>query len=281
MNDTERRRELADFLRTRRARLSPARAGLGEKSRRRTPGLRREEVAELADIGIAWYTWLEQGRDIQASADVLERVAGALQLNTDERLALFLLARQHPPLAPLTETAVTPALQRFLECQSPNPAYITNRRWDLVAWNKQASLILGEIEAHPQEQRNIVWLIFTDPWPRHVLAEWESVAQRVLALFRLDSARHPGESGGLIDRLQAASPEFRQWWSRHDVTGSPHSRKELNHPHLGRLVFEPMVFHPQEVPSLRVSVYSPISERGLNEGEPNERKPKDNSNPAS
>jgi len=271
MNDTERRRELADFLRTRRTRLSPACAGLSEKSRRRTPGLRREEVAELADIGIAWYTWLEQGRDIRASADALERVAGALQLNTDERLALFLLARQHPPLAPLTENAVTPALQRFLDCQSPNPAYTTNRRWDLVAWNKQASLILGDVEAYPQEQRNIVWLIFTDPWPRRVLVDWESVAQRVLALFRLDFARHPGDPGCLIDRLQEASPEFRQWWPRHDVIGSPHSRKALNHPDLGRLVFEPMVFHPQEAPSLRVSVYSPISERGLNEGVLNKR----------
>lgn len=262
MNDAERRRELADFLRTRRARLSPARAGLEERPRRRTPGLRREEVAELADIGIAWYTWLEQGREIRASAEVLERVSCVLQLDPDERLTLFLLARQHPPPAPLTGTGMTPALQRFLERQSPSPAYITNHQWDLVAWNEESTVIFGDFRAHPVEQRNIVWLIFTDAWTRRVLVDWEGVAQRVLALFRLDSSRHPSDSGftELTGRLLQTSSEFRQWWPCHEVLGRPHSPKELEHPLLGRLALEPTVFHPQEAPALRLTVYSPLPE---------------------
>ena len=263
MNDTERRRELADFLRTRRARLSPLRAGLTGKSRRRTPGLRREEVAEMADIGIAWYTWLEQGRDIRASAEVLARVAAVLELSADETLALFLLARQTPPpaLPPETDT-IPPALQRFLDAQSPCPAYLTNRRWDLLAWNPAAAVLFEDLDHCPAAERNVVWLMFTHPWPRRVIADWETVARRVLALFRLDGSHSPDEPEltALIDRLKQASPEFRQWWPRHEVLGASSPRKDLDHPTLGRLVLEPLVFHPQEAPALRLTVYAALSE---------------------
>jgi len=259
MNDTERRRELADFLRTRRARISPLRAGLGEKPRRRTPGLRREEVADLADIGIAWYTWLEQGRDIRASAEVLARVAGVLELSADETLALFLLARRTPPLALPPETdAAPPALLRFLDAQSLCPSYLTNRRWDLLAWNPEAAVLFEGLDHCPAAERNVVWLMLTHPWPRHVIVDWETVARRVLALFRLDCSRCPDDVRltELIGRLTRSSPEFRQWWPCHEVLGSASPRKDLNHPTLGRLALEPLVFSPQEAPALRLTVYS-------------------------
>ncbi len=262
MNDIERRRELADFLRTRRARLSPLRAGLAGKSRRRTPGLRREEVAELADIGIAWYTWLEQGRDIHASAEVLARVARVLELSADETLALFLLARQTPPaLLPETDT-VPPALRRFLDAQSHCPAYLTNRRWDLLAWTPAAAVLFEDLDHCPPTERNVVWLMLNHPWPRQVIVDWETVARRVLALFRLDCSRTPDDDRltELIDRLKQASPEFRQWWPCHEVLGASSPRKELEHPVLGRLALEPLVFHPQEAPALRLTVYTALPE---------------------
>ena len=260
MDDTQRRRELADFLRTRRARISPLRAGRGDGSRRRTPGLRREEVAELADIGIAWYTWLEQGRDIHASAEVLARVAAVLELSADETLALFLLARQTPPALPPETDAVPPALQRFLDAQSPYPAYLTNRRWDLLAWNPAAAVLFEGLDDCPAAERNVVWLIFTHPWPHRVMVDWETLARRVLALFRLDGSRSPDDPHltALINRLKQASPEFRQWWPNHEVLGRSSPRKELDHPTLGRLALEPLVFHPQEAPALRLTVYAAL-----------------------
>jgi transcriptional regulator with XRE-family HTH domain len=260
VNDIERRKELADFLKTRRKRLSPMDVGLPPGVRRKTPGLRREEVAQLASVGVTWYTWLEQGRDIHVSQQILESLAQALQLSQVERAHLFALAQQ--PLMPalsMQREVVSPFLQRLLEQLEPGPAYITGRCWDLLAWNRAASEVLGDFQAVEEEQRNIVWFIFTNQEFRRRVVDWEGVAQRALAQFRVSCGQWPGDPrfADLIERLKQNSPEFRVWWPRHEIRGRLDGCKELIHPRVGRLLLEHTTFQVNEAPDLKVVVYLP------------------------
>ncbi len=263
MDDAERRRELADFLRTRRARLSPVDVGLAPGVRRKTTGLRREEVAQLASVGVTWYTWLEQGRAIQVSAQVVESLARAFQLNADEKAHLFALAN-HPfaPISASPQETVSPLLLRLLEQMETNPAYITGRRWDLLAWNRAACEIIGNFQALAPEQRNIITFIFTNQDFRQRAVDWEGIAQRALAQFRLSCGNTPGDPWftALIDELNKSSREFRQWWPRHEVKRRLDGRKELIHPQVGQLALEHTTFHPSETPDLRITIYFATSE---------------------
>lgn len=239
MDDRQRRTELAAFLRSRRERLSPRQLGMPLAGRRRTPGLRREELAALAGVGTTWYTWLEQGRQITVSAQVLDSLARALQLDAAERAHLFLLARGEVPaiLAPTTE-AVEGAVQQLLDALLPNPAYIVNARWKVVAWNEAACRVFIDFAALAERDRNLIWLLFTHPALRQLYVDWAGVARRMLALFRVSTTASVGERWftDLIDELSLVSPEFREWWPRHDIAGAPREAKELNHPQVGRLV---------------------------------------------
>ena len=262
MDDKERHQELADFLRTRRARLSPAQVGLAKGVRRRTPGLRREEVAELAGVGLTWYTWLEQGRDIHASPQVLESIARALQLDPVERANLFRLGdseRPHPP--PLLET-VSPALQRVLDSMPMTPAYIMGRRWDVLAWNRAACAVLGDFSAMDVRERNTLWRILVTERYRRLAIDWECTAQLAIAQFRASADRHVGDPSfvELIEDLKRASPAFDRWWARHDVRGRPEGRKEFSHPLAGWLVFEQTTFQVNDTPDLRLVLYTPLPE---------------------
>lgn len=188
----ERRDALAGFLRARRERLTPAQVGLPPGFRRRTPGLRREEVAQLADVGTTWYTWLEQGRDVRPSAVVLDALADALRLDRDERSYLFALAGRLLPAAPVTAPVahVSPALQTVLDSLDPNPAFVRGWRWDVYAWNRAACAVFADFAALPAGERNIVRLLFTDPQARERWEDWEGIARATLALFRADHGRH-------------------------------------------------------------------------------------------
>lgn len=254
---------LADFLRTRRARLMPAAVGLPAGVRRRTPGLRREEVALLANIGTAWYTALEQGRPIRPSTGVLESLATALRLTPDERQHLFLLAGQPLPLpmqpSPEEET-VSPVVRRVVDDLDPDPAYVLGRRWDTLYWNRAAAVVWTFTAAPPPHPRNFVWRLFVDPAARR--AGWAEVAQTTLAQFRAESALYPGDPrvAALIDDLQRVSPEFRAWWPRHDVRGSLDVRKELRHPMLGDLVLDRITLQAPGAPGLKLIVYTPAPE---------------------
>ncbi len=262
MNDEQRRRELTDFLQTRRARLSPTEMGFSD-GRRRTPGLRREEVAQLAHVSVTWYTWIEQGRDIRVSVQVLEGLARALKLNTEERAHLFMLAlQQSPPDPPTQQEVISPAHQRVLDHFQAGPAYITGRRWDVLAWNPSACVLFGDYEAMPLRERNFVWFFFTNAAHRRMLVDWEDHAQSVLAKFRSSCSRYLEDErlAELIEDLQRVSPEFRQWWSRHDVHGRTSGRKEYEHPTVGKLVFEYTVFQTAEAPDLRFVLYTPLPE---------------------
>ncbi len=263
MDDTERRAALSHFLRTRRERLSPQQVGLPTGGRRRTPGLRREEVAQIAGVGVAWYTWLEQGRSITVSAAVLDSIARALRLAPDERAYLFTLARDEAPRssAPAAAT-VSPALQSILDALDPYPAYVTDARWTVVAWNQAARRVFANFEAMSRRQRNILWFAFMQPGHRELLVDWEGEAQRTLALFRASTGRYVGEPWykELIADLARVSPAFEAWWSRDDVRAVHAGRKELNHPEVGRLVFHPTTMQIAEAPDLQMVVYPPLAE---------------------
>ena len=262
-NDERRRAELADFLRRRRASLQPEDVGLPGGGRRRTPGLRREEVAQLADVGTTWYTWLEQGRDVRASLDVLESISRALRLTNAERTHLVLLGRgEEPPPCKSQTERVSPTLQRLIENLGPNPAYVLGRRWDYLAWNRAARFVLGDLDGLPRGSRNHVWLHFMDPERRERFLDWEKSSRLLVAKFRADSARHLGdpEFEQLIHALRQSSPEFNKAWKRHEVSAALPGRKELRHPLVGPMVFEHAVFHPGEEPEQRLVLYSPLPE---------------------
>jgi len=263
-NGERRREELADFLRTKRSSLQPEDVGLPDGGRRRTPGLRREEVALLAGVGTTWYTWLEQGRDVRASLEVLEAVARALHLTPAERSHLILLGRgeQASPCKPPAEK-VSPTLRRLVENVGPGPTYLLGRRWDYLAWNKAFECVFSWEPGPDPLSRNHVWVWFMDPTRRTLCSEdWATNARLVVAKFRADSARNIGDPAfeELISALNSSSPEFRKLWKRHEVAGSGEGRKELTHPTQGRLTFDHAVFHHGDDGEQRLVVYSPSPE---------------------
>jgi len=258
-----RRRELGDFLKTRRARLSPQEVGLPDSGRRRTPGLRREEVAMMADVGVAWYTWLEQGREINASAQLLERLSQALRLTDDERAYLFAVALRQTPLPPEPETEIVgESLQRILDHQGYCPAYVTGRRWDVLAWNRAAVDVFRDFGAEWGNERNSIWSMFMNPEQRRLILDWEGIAQRMLAQFRVDAGRRPGDTDlqCLVETLLKESPEFRAWWPLHDVQGRRDGLKELNHPLAGLLSLEHSVFRVNDAAHMQLIIYMPVDE---------------------
>jgi transcriptional regulator with XRE-family HTH domain len=244
--------------------MSPEAVGLPGGSRRRTPGLRREELALLAGIGVTWYTGLEQGRAITVSTQVLESLARVLDLNVVERNHLFLLALQQQPVDPYPITAViSPALQRILENMGTSPAYVTNPHWDLLAWNQAMARVYStDFGALPLRERNILRLMFTHPLHRTLLPNWEKAAQGLLALFRASTERYIGEPWlkALVAELEHASPEFRAWWPQHSLQATHTGQKELHHPLVGRLVLQPTTFQVTDAPDLRMIVYTPLAE---------------------
>ncbi len=259
-NGGQRRAELADFLRQRRTHIKPEEVGLPGGGRRRTPGLRREEVAHLAGVGATWYTWLEQGRDVRASLDVLEALSRALRLTPAERTHLLLLGRGEEPPPCKSDERVSPTVRRLIENLGPNPAFVLGRRWDYLAWNDAAVALFGDFAAVPRASRNHVWMFFMDPARRELQPDWARSARLMVAKFRADSARHIGdpEFEQLITTLRSSSPEFCRAWKKHEVARSGEGRKELIHPAAGRMVFEHAVFNPQETPEQRLILYSPL-----------------------
>src|SRR5271154_5632899 len=192
---------LGTYLKDRRTRLDPAAFGLSG-ARRRTPGLRREEVAQRANISPTWYTWLEQGRGGAPSAEVLDRIARALMLTDVEREHVFLLGLGRPPEVRYRATdGITPRLQRVLDALEPSPALIRTATWDVVAWNHAATEMLTDYGSLPPDQRNVLRFIFLDPRVRAAQDDWESVARFVVGAFRVDAARAGAEVGPLVEEL--------------------------------------------------------------------------------
>src|SRR5258707_9235270 len=252
---------LGAYLKDRRTRLDPAAFGFpGE--RRRTPGLRREEVAQRANISPTWYTWLEQGRGGAPSADVLERIARALMLTDVEREHLFLLGLGRPPdVRYRKDEGVTPRLQRVLDALEPCPALIRTAIWNVIAWNRAATVMLTDYGALPPEQRNILRFVFLDPKVRNAQYDWDSVARFVVGAFRVDAARAGAAEEGerLVDELCRLSPEFKAMWQDNDVRSHGEVVKHIRHAVLGPLAFEYSAFAVDGRPDLSMVVYNPAT----------------------
>jgi len=256
------RRELGDFLRARRSRLTPESVGLPHRRQRRTPGLRREEVAELAGIGVDWYIRLEQGRPVTPSVSTVDALARALRLTELEHQHLRALAGGggHRPFQP--ETA-PPALLSLLESLS-QPAYITGRRRDLVAWNAAADDIFG-FDQLAEDERNILVATLTVPRSRDLFGPgWAEEAQRMVAQFRATHDLWAGDPAfvALLRRLRDGCPEFDAWWERHDVRRPASGRKTLHHPTKGVIAFDHASFQANDDPGLKLVIYTPVPADG-------------------
>jgi transcriptional regulator with XRE-family HTH domain len=241
----ERHHQLAAFLRSRRARVSPEQVGLPRGTRRRTPGLRRAEVALLAGVSPEWYTWLEQARDIHVSVQVLERLARVLQLDANERAHVFLLAlRQPPPVETFSPPTISPTFQQFLQQLGTIPACVADARLNVVAWNAAFRVVFGDYATLSERERNPMWRLFTSPLQRQRSEEWEEFARVAVAQFRAEYGRFINDPwwAEQIAELSRISSEFRELWARHDVTNVPEGQKSLHHPLVGELAFEFLVF---------------------------------------
>jgi transcriptional regulator with XRE-family HTH domain len=258
-----RRHALADFLRSRRERISPDQVGLPVGGRRRTPGLRREEVAQLAGVGVTWYTWLEQGRDIRASDQVLGALANTLQLDPYERAHLFTLAGQPEPTVSKECRAISPAIQLMLRQLEPLPAVIANARLDILAYNRAYNRIVGGLDDIPFEDRNSLWLAFTHPAWRARIVEWDTAIPRLVAQYRAAMADHVAERSWkcLVKRLRDASPEFVAIWDQHEVKAPENLTKRYNNSEVGLLELDYTHLWFGRRSEMRLTTYTPINDQ--------------------
>lgn len=252
------RSEFGEFLRSRREKLPPDARMLKSGRRRRTPGLRREEVAELAGIGVDWYVRLEQGRTVSPSDTTLDALACALRLNKAEAAHLRALARgdDHRAFAP---ESVPPAIERMI-LRLSLPAYITGRRWDILAWNRAAHDLFG-FGRLAQADRNILIYMFAVPNARDLLGStWSDEARRMIALFRATHDLHARDPAfvELVERLRKASPQFAKWWNAHDVRSGASGQKVLEHPKRGIQRYEYATFQANDDPALKLAIYTPV-----------------------
>ena len=255
-NELGRRDQLRDFLRSRRARLTPADVGMVAAGKRRTPGLRREEVAVLAGVGVSWYTWLEQGRDITVSADVLDAVGRTLRLTESERSHLYVLAGLNPPAAcPPGCGTVTPELRRLVDAWSPRPAILRDLHWDVLVTNDATRAVFG----YDRTDHNCLVSFFTNARYRGMHLEWDSVAPTVVAAFRADAARFPDDPrfGQVVAELCEVSADFSELWARHDVGRPGQAIKAVRHPEAGDLFFENTTLVVADRTDLLLELYHP------------------------
>lgn len=260
-NSKQRHKEFGDFLKTRRAKILPSQVGLPEGTRRRTPGLRREEVASLSGIGLTWYTWIEQGRPVQVSTQVLDSLARTLKLNQQEISHLYTLAGQAPPVsAPSSTESMNPMLQHVLDSLEYSPAMIMDARWNVIAWNQAASMLsldYGKIDFY---KRNLLRMIFTNEEFQQTFPDWHTAAQRMVANFRTVYSKFIDDPWleEFVNELKSESKAFDLLWSKHHVKVEDSRIKIIIHPVLGQLHFEETSFMVTENNSLLMNVFTPL-----------------------
>jgi transcriptional regulator with XRE-family HTH domain len=264
LNGTEeRRRELGAFVRNRRERIRPEQVGLPPMRRRRTPGLRREEVAQLAGVGITWYTWLEQGRDINPSAQVLDAISRTLQFDAHEHAHLFTLAGLSTTTIAHECLALYPTVQPLIDQLEPDPAIVLSARLDLLAYNRPYGSFFSDLEEIPLEDRNVLWLAFTHPEWEKAIVDREEVLGRMVAEYRAAMAEHLDDPAwkALVARLHRASPEFTAFWERHDVQSAESRTKRAMHPTAGLLLLDYTNLWLGPNPGTRIVAFTPADDR--------------------
>jgi transcriptional regulator with XRE-family HTH domain len=256
-----RRRELAGFLRSRRERITPDQVGLPSAGRRRTPGLRREEVAQLAGVGVTWYTWLEQGRDINVSEQVLLAISATLRLDQYERAHLFTLAGAPAPPHEKACRAIPAGVHATLAKLDPFPAVVMNARTDILAYNRGYDLLM-DVARMPLDERNATVQVFTNPEWRQRMLDWDERADQLVGQLRGAMAEHVGEPAwkSLVKRLRRESPEFEERWQRHDVRPMRNLTKRFRHRDLGVLEFDYTYLWFGRRSELRMTTYTPADE---------------------
>jgi hypothetical protein len=257
-----RRRELADFLRSRRERITPEQVGLPVAGRRRTPGLRREEVAQLAGVGVTWYTWLEQGRNIHASEQVLGAVAATLRLDPYERAHLYTLAGQPEPPIHADCRVVSDAMRTMMRQLEPIPATVSNARFDILACNRTYERMVGGLDHLPFDDRNSLVQMFTSPSWRARAIDWEANAPRLVAQFRAAMAQHVAEPSWkcLLKRLRQESPDFERFWNQHEVRAPENFTKRYLNPEVGLLRFDYTQLWFGQRSEIKLTTYTPADE---------------------
>jgi transcriptional regulator with XRE-family HTH domain len=255
---SRRLREFGDFLRSRRARLRPADVGLPDGTRRRTPGLRREEVAQLSGVSPTYYAFLEQGRDISPSDQVLDALARALRLSPAERDHVYALAQRGAPRGGDAPETLSAGIAALVERLDPYPSFVKGRRWDILAANRAARALFTDWLALPPGQRNELLWMFTDPRARDTYVDWEKDAAAMLARFRLAAARRPDDPdfAAVIEHLHRGSAEARSWWSRHEVLFPASGTKRLRHQLLGEMTFDHVVLQVVDDPDQKLVTFS-------------------------
>lgn len=260
MTSGDQRRELGVFLRTRREQLEREAYGLPPAGRGRTVGLRREEVSYLSGVSVTWYTWLEQGRDIHPSRQVLDAIAHSLRLTVTEHDYVLALSGFAPARAAAgTAVEAAPAhVQRLLDALDEHPAYALAPDWGIAGWNGAYEDLYPRVAETADAERNLLWLIFTDPGVRLLLDDWELTSRRFLAEFRAEAGPSLADARyrDLVTRLREVSPEFRDGWAGHDVQGFQSRERVFHHPEAGRLVFEHHQLRPSDQPGIQLVVYT-------------------------
>ncbi len=254
--------ELADFLKTRRHQISPETVGLITSGNRRTSGLRREEVSLLSGVSLTWYTWLEQGREIRPSRQVVDALARTLQLSAAEHDYVLRLTRHSTETPRSTAADNCPAhVQRFLGALGPSPAYAITPYWAIVGWNRAYEAFYPNIARRPAAGRNLLWLVFTDPYVRDFLVDWKTDSRRFLTQFRAEAGLrvHEQRFAEVIDRLRSVSEHFRHGWASHDVDQFTSRERRFEHPVVGTLLLEHHRFTVSDCPDLHIVVYTASS----------------------
>lgn len=260
MKVTALHQSLGEFLRTRRERLTPEEVGFPSYGHRRTPGLRREEVAQLAHIGVSWYTSLEQGRNVHPSDQVLDSLAASLRLSPDERRHLFILAKQDGMEELETFEEMSTGLERTVLALEPHPAYIMGKYWDLLLWNRAAEFIfrLPPYSTDVNPKPNLIRRYLTDSVTRETSPNWEEKVQVMIAGFRADCVRYPQDAKliGMIEEFKQASEVFRTYWPRHDVQIILDCHKFWSDPRIGEVEFEHVTLQVPTQPDIKVMIYA-------------------------
>ncbi len=261
MKDVTRRQALSDFLKTQRGKLQPHSVGLPVGGRRRTPGLRREEVAFLAGVSTTWYTWLEQGRDISVSAQVLDCIANVLRLNEDERKYLFMLAtgqHENPVLKPST-TEISPAINLILDELRYFPTIVSDRRSNVIGWNEAAAKVFIDFGSVPAQERNILWILFTRKEFKALAGNWNDFIRGFVAIFRSYYGQFIGDPwyADFLNKISDANPEFLSFWNHNEVSSAPEVFIEFRHAKAGKMLFDLTSLQIQGSNDVRISVYTP------------------------